>query len=151
MIQRIMNNIIMFLSAYLLAVLAGTMVAFLSFILQHILQEGFSFSSDDTRDIFYMPLVLLYFAFLLTPLPTLLLYMSAYFIPVTLINYVLLGTVMGLMVAFPASVLVSIPGYLKIWSAKFAWIYLKIFLSICLPASLAGTMVFYKQARSRPK
>ncbi|WP_430512252.1 hypothetical protein [Pannonibacter phragmitetus] len=99
---------------------------------------------------FYAPLFALIFAALTTPIPSLVLYLISRFIRVTVLNYLLLGTAMGLVTAtFAASLMRAREGGFS-FTFEFAAVFMGVFLAICLPASLTGAMVFYRQAKSTP-
>lgn len=132
-----------FLATWLVAVVLGSLVAALGLF---ILAE-FGDGSSRWTNILYATLFALFFAALTTPVPSLVLYLISRFIRVTVLNYLLLGTAMGLVTATIAASLMLIREGGFSLTARYGGVFLMVFLAICLPASLTGAMVFYRQAR----
>ncbi|MEH0073201.1 hypothetical protein V6L76_01255 [Pannonibacter sp. Pt2] len=147
MIKRGILEALRFLATWLVASVLGSLVATLGFLIVLFLQEAPFLEGRPWTDILLYPLLTLFFASLMTPLPALVLYLVSRFIRVTLLNYLLLGTVMGVITAVMTASLMLAPVGGFSFTVAFGAVFLMVFLAICLPASMTGALVFYRQAR----
>jgi hypothetical protein len=136
-----------FLATWLVAIVLGSIATVPGFLIMGLSQEGPFLEGRPWTDILYFPLLVLYFAALMTPAPALVLYLISRFIRATLLNYLLLGTVMGVITAAMSASLMNLREGGFSFTFEFAAMVTTVFLAVCLPASLTGAMVFYRQAK----